>query len=288
MKLLLASAAPIALFGLLASGQSESKAPAPLPVDAQWSTSRLWDDGLAEVARYDATRTIYGKERRFELVSVVVKEELDRKLLVKSDRPGAAENLEALKLNLTQRIETENYPYHFLTSVFVERADVRRFVKETNGSQEWCGNTFLEVLAAPSGVLLRWHSYWDGEGDGERTMERPANALLEDGLWLALRAAKLEAGKEHAVQLLPSRIQTRLGETSWVPATVVLAGREDVEVPAGKFTANRYEVRFSGGRVDRYWVDHEMPHAMLKVEQPALQGRSAALRELKRWAYWQR
>ena len=46
--------------------------------DQQWAMHKLWEDGLAEVATYDAERTVYQKKRRFEFVQITVKEEFNQ------------------------------------------------------------------------------------------------------------------------------------------------------------------------------------------------------------------
>lgn len=259
---------------------------APLPIDPEWSASRLWDDGQAEVARYDAKRTIYGKPRAYELAAVTVKEEFDPAQRVKSDRAEPPASLTVMKLNLVQRIETENYPYNFLTSVFVERADPRRFVKETHGSQEWCGNSFQELVADGGALELRYHSYWDGEGDGTRRFERPADGVLEDALFLVLRAAKLEAGKAYPVKLFPSRISSKVGDPKWRPATIAEVGEEAVSVEGAPIEAVRVEVRHEGGRVDSYWIEKAFPRSVVRFDQAGLDGRSGILKNRARYAYW--
>ena len=44
-----------------------------LPLREDFLPARVWDDGKAEVSVYDSRRTIYGKERVFESVMIVVK-----------------------------------------------------------------------------------------------------------------------------------------------------------------------------------------------------------------------
>ncbi len=271
------------------TGPAAPSEAAGLPIDAAWAADALWDDGLAEVARYDAVRTIYGKPRRHELVAITVKEDLDPRLLVKSDDRAALDVRPVLKLNLFQRIETESYPYHFLTSVFVERADPRRFVKETSSSQEWCGNTFQELLAVDGETRLAFHSYWDGEGDGESRFPNPADGILEDGLLVALRAAKLAPGSEARVRLFPSRIDnkvTRHGSPAWTAATIAAVGEEIVETEAGALDTIRFEVRHEGGRTDRYWVEKAPPRIVVRFDQSGLDGRSGTLKNRSRSAYW--
>ncbi|MDP6776950.1 MAG: hypothetical protein QGI83_09305, partial [Candidatus Latescibacteria bacterium] len=157
--------------------------------DATWGSQKVWDDGLAEVAVYDATRTVYGKTRSFETVVITVKEDLNAAFHVKADPPYDDKQLiPAFKMNIVSKIQTENYPYRYLTSVFVSRSDVSRLIKMTVGSQEWCGNTFKLLKTWGGRPALEYHSYWDGQGDGSFPLEWDASTLAEDQLVLSLRS----------------------------------------------------------------------------------------------------
>lgn len=256
------------------------------PVDMQFSTDRLWDDGKAEIAIYAATRTIYGKVRKYEWISLTVKEEMDPRQFVKSDVPGAPGNLPVLKCNIVQRIETENYPYHFLTSVFVDRLDPRRCIKETSASQEWCGNTFQSIVTNGAGAVMHYHSYWDGEGDGSRDVGAPPGGVMEDALPLALRGSQLVPGVVYPFPMFPSRMSTKIAGAAWVVATVVLQGEETLRTPAGVIECERFEVSLPGSRRDHYWIEKAMPRALVRFEQPGLDGRSGVLQSRERRAYW--
>ena len=162
--------------------------------DASWARDPLWDDGMAEVALYDARRPQYGRPESYQAVFVVVKEEFRRPLHVKADPPFEGKDLFAvLKLNAIHSYSTPNYPYHFLLSVFVRRDDPSRLVKLTMGSQEWCGNTFKEVTTWGPAPQLVSHSYFDGEGDATRPLDLGPGDLLEDQLPLALRSLAFSA-----------------------------------------------------------------------------------------------
>ena len=60
----------------------------------------IWDDGKAEFSTYHGTTERYGKTRATEARIIVVKEDLVRSTLVKSDAgPLPGRTLEALKMN---------------------------------------------------------------------------------------------------------------------------------------------------------------------------------------------
>src|SRR5215471_2564717 len=124
---------------------------------SSWATNPLWDDGKAEVARYQATRIVYAKPRSFESFYITVKEDFSPRFLVKTDQASAA-NIPVLKLNVISTIPTEYYEYRYLTSVFVKRNNPMDLLKLTNGSQEWCGNTFKEFKNWQSNAAFVFHS----------------------------------------------------------------------------------------------------------------------------------
>ena len=117
-----------------------SKEPSPLAkyFNAEWANNPHWYDGLAEVATYQAQRTIYNKERNFEYTYVTVAEDFNKEFRVKTDDYNRKDLYKVMKVNAFCKIETDNYPYHFLTSMFFPFATPWSLDKMTNGSQEWC------------------------------------------------------------------------------------------------------------------------------------------------------
>ena len=51
----------------------------------RWANNSLWEDGKAEVAQYNATRTIYKKERKFTYTYITVSEDFNKEFNVKTD-----------------------------------------------------------------------------------------------------------------------------------------------------------------------------------------------------------
>ncbi|MFQ5817309.1 MAG: hypothetical protein ACE5H2_05040 [Terriglobia bacterium] len=253
--------------------------------DASWSQAALWDDGQAEVGLYEARRPQYGKLRRFEALLIVVKEDFNPKLHVKADPPYAGKALlPVLKLNFVQSYWTENYPYHFLTSVFVRRDDPTRLVKLTTSSQEWCGNTFKEVKAWRRPAELVFHSYFDGEGDGVRQLDLRPGDLLEDQLPLALRGLRFAPGVRVRTRLYPSIVSNSLRmPLAFRAAEIRVVGEEVVRTPRGRAQAWRVEVE-AGKLKQTYWFASAEPHELLKMESS--DGRELVLKQLTRKPYW--
>lgn len=256
------------------------------PFDPAWALDPLWDDGQAEVALYDARRPQYGKVESYEAVFIVVKEDFDPQLHVKADPPYEGKPLlPVLKLNAVHSYWTANYPYQFLASVFVRRDDPTRLVKQTVGSQEWCGNTFKEVRTWGGRPELRFHSYFAGQADGARPLDLRPGDLLEDQLPLALRSLNFQPGLEVHRRILPSLISNNLrGSLDFVPSTITVAPREEtIRTPAGRFLAWRVTVEMGNLR-QTWWFEKDAPHTMLKMESS--DGRSWLLKSRTRQPYW--
>jgi len=269
----------------LDGGSAGPAAPAPVEFDSAWSQDALWDDGQAEVALYAAKRPQYGKIESYEAVFIIVKEDLDERLLVKADPPYEGRRLiPVLKLNAVHSYWTPNYPYHFLATVFVRREAPILLAKLTVGSQEWCGNTFKLVKTEPEPELTV-HSYFDGEGDATRPLAYRSGDLFEDQLPLALRSLAFTPGLTVRRRVLPSLISNKLGrEPQFLDATISVVGEETLATPAGRFAAWKVSVKF-GEAQQTWWFEKAAPHTLLKMDSS--DGRSWLLKARTRKPYWQ-
>lgn len=261
-----------------------------LPIDPGWSLDPVWDDGLAEVARYDAHRIVYGVDRSFETTLITVKEEFDAARAVKADPPYAGRSLvTVLKLNILSRIDTGNYPYDYMTSVFVRRDDPRRLVKLSQSSQEWCGTTFKEVVTWDGPPRLHYHSYFDGQADGSAPLPLSGGEMPEEQLILTARAASLERDRRYPVAVYDSLITNGVKAPVARAALLIDAADEDVVTGAGRLSARRLELHPAsgeGGPLMRIWIERAGRRALLKLE--TADGRSLLLKEIVRRNYWSR
>jgi len=250
-----------------------------------WAQDPLWDDGQAEVALYQARRPQYGKVESYEAVFIVVKEDFHRDLLVKADPPFENKPLlPVFKLNAVHSYWTDNYPYSFLASVFVRRDDPTRLVKLTLGSQEWCGNTFKEVKTGAGPPELIYHSYFDGQADGRRSLDLRPGDLLEDQLPLALRGLHFNKGLEVRPRILPSLISNSLrGPQEPRAAVISVVGEEEIVTPAGTFGA--WKVSLTIGELQQtWWFEKAAPHKLLRMDSS--DGRAWLLKAHTRRPYW--
>lgn len=149
------------------------------------SFNDYWYAGQAEISSYELRQARYGEWHDGHAVLVYVTEDFSRKKQVKLDRPERAgkDKQSVLKLNKTKSFVTGIYPYSMMTSVFFPIEKGANAVKLTNSSQEWCGQSFLQLNAEEDRYKLQQNSYFESEGDLEKEIE----GKTEDGLWTQLR-----------------------------------------------------------------------------------------------------
>ncbi len=258
-----------------------------LPVNAAWAASALWDDGQAEVARYQATRVIYGKPREYEQVMITVKEDFNREFNVKTDTYDRTDLFTVMKVNLFGRIPTIAYPYHYLTSIFLPRSDAGSVHKLTMSSQEWCGNTFKAFTRTDSTLRLRYDSYWDGEGAGQRSLE--VGGVFEDQLVYSLRALDVAAVHSFKLPVYPSVVTSKVGDLKPIDAGFTVS--DDLVDLTGDFSkgvstpAWRVDMQRADGATASWWFGKEQPNVLLRFVHS--DGRQWKLISVERSAYWE-
>lgn len=263
---------------LLAAGISVAQPPVELPalLDTQFANSDFWDDGKAEVAHYSASRIIYGKARPHTATLITVSEDFTTEFYVKADWPyGQKPILPVIKQSLIARIETENYPYNFMTSAFFPRENVADAVKLAVVSTEWCGITHKEFQLWRDKPTMLFSSYWDGEGTGSRELPGDLADYFEEELFLVLRALPFEDGLNASFWLYPNQTTIRAPEPKPVLANLSVSEGNDGWTVVVQANDNR-EISF--------WFDHEFPHVLQEYRHS--DGRSMELESVERDAYW--
>lgn len=273
---------------LLTLGASSLSCTNPTPdqpgyLNDQWAKTELWDDGKAEVATYEATRVIYGKERSFDYVYVLVKESFNEAYQVKTDDYNRDDLYEVMKVNKFCRIPTDAYPYHFLTSVFFRRDAPRTVHKLTNTSQEWCGNTAKSFVENRFKYDFQYMSYWDEQGNGSMNVDK--GPWFEDQLSYTLRTLKFEDGLTFEVEMYPSQVNSKATEPVATLCTISVS-REKINWNQAVQVNDAWKVTLTRdqGAELTYWFGVDYPNYLLKME--STDGRSLSLKSLQRDAYW--
>lgn len=122
--------------------------------------------GKAEVSSYKLVKARYNNTHDGEAVLIFVTEPFLTKEQVKADNPSEGNSVSVLKMNRMDRFTTGVYDYSIFTSVFTptEDFDPTFPLKITMSSQDWCGQSFMQVNNK-NGFDYLLRSYFESEGD---------------------------------------------------------------------------------------------------------------------------
>ncbi len=253
--------------------------------NTEWADGELWDDGNAELAIYEAERVIYGKNRQYDYVYILVKETFNRKFNVKTDDYARDDLFDVMKVNKFARIETDRYPYNYLSSLFFKRNLPVQVHIFNHSSQEWCGITFKNFNRYVNGYNYDYNSYWDGQGKGTNTL--PLNILFEDQLSYTLRTLNFEDRMSFNCQILESQITNKAGDPEIYNATITVRETNDNPPDPGNLFEGglwKVSVNLSSDKTNIYWISDIYPNVLLKME--TWDGRRMVLKSITRDTYW--
>ncbi len=233
----------------------------PLPVLAgpPYLAHSQWDSGTAEFCVYEATLTKYVEPRPAKVKMIMVKEQFDSAKLVKTST--AEDSFEVIKFHTIQAIPTGIYDYFQTASIFFDRT-TGRVVKYTMGSQEGCGNTFMDYTQRAGKGSFLFHSYWDDQGDETIEMDY-AGEVFYDALPVTLRF-RLAHGLTYKIRMIPSLISNKIVRPDPVEATIRVTVRKGAEVEALD-RPELFEVTVSGtGVKDTFLFESAFPHRLVR------------------------
>jgi len=286
--------AVVALAGCGGLLNDDALAATPLaPSSAPAGFWEHWGDGQAELAGYRLTQPRYGALRSGEAVLITVTEDFLPGPLVKAER-GQADRFPVVKLNEVRDFQTGMYDYNVMASVFVPldgRLARGLPVKVSFTSQEWCGHVYDAVTWRGDEVRHVWHSYFDGEADGQVTLRSPVNALAVDAMPLLARdlAGPLVApGQARPVRVWTRAMDRRFThrDPGFLDATLRReAETRTVEVPAGSFDIRRTTLEIAD-RTGTWDVEVAPPHRLIRWAWS--DGERGELTGAMRAPYWQR
>lgn len=277
---------------LIVAGCVQPNVPDPLDsFDHAWEQDATWYDGQAEVAKYDATRIVYGESRQYEATIYTNKEPVDAAPTF--TKSADAEGREAFKHHIREDIPTPNYNYHYSTMSYVGTRDLKS-LKLDVGSIEDCGTTYRQFINHAGRVRWLESSYFPDEGRVAGAYVPPAGYVFQDSLSVVLRGYPFDNPLgELRLQVVPDQTTNHLAPAEPVPAKVAYAGVETLDLPIGSVEAHRLTVTIGSGdngSTATYWFAADgtapMLHVMVRYEGPG--GQTYALRSLTRNAYWER
>lgn len=180
-----------------------------------------WYQGKAELSRYELSQNRYEDTHPGEVVMIFVTEDFLTDKQVKNDHYTNPNSIPILKNNIIKTFPTGIYTYNIMTSVFtpVQTAAHPMTLKISNSSQEWCGQTYMQINYNKKDqydYLL--HSYFENEAD--KTGQVRAK-ILEEELFNRIRIspAALPTG---TMEILPSAEYSRLTHRPYTPSPAEL------------------------------------------------------------------
>jgi hypothetical protein len=251
-----------------------------------WRDSPVWHDGQAECATYEATRTIYGKQRQYTARIFTNKEVASPETFTKSaDATGRS----VFKHHIREDIPTESYTYHYSTMTYVGTDDLKS-LKLDMGSQEDCGATFKQYVNHAG--TLRWnqHSYFPNEGERSGEITPQPSFAFQDALTLILRGYPFnDPPKTLELQMLRDQTNTHLTLPDELSAGVAIVqdrGEQTLMLPIGELDAHHLVLWLAPDWEEHYWfaTDPEMLHVL--VQYQGAHGITYRLKQLERRAYW--
>lgn len=141
-----------------------------------------WYSGKAEITSYALEQVRYGEIHKGKAVNIFVTEDFLPEKQVKADYQND-KNVPILKLNSTKKFTTGIYPYSLMTSTFSPIDINKNAIKISFSSQEWCGNTFVQ-LNNRANYEVQFYSYFESNTDRKLTLDK---FPLENELWNVLR-----------------------------------------------------------------------------------------------------
>ena len=203
-----------------------------------------WYAGQAEVSTYDISYARYGELREGKSTVVFVTEDMLLEEQVKKEMASDKTATSVMKMNKIDRFTTGIYDYSLMQSTFtpVDPLVYPYVLKTVFSSQDWCGQSFMQLNRRGMGYQALVRSYFEGEGDKSNIID---DVVLEDALWTLARLSPhtLPTGK---FDILPSSANVLLLHE---PAAPVMAiGTLNLQVSADETEQFIYKVALEDGR----------------------------------------
>lgn len=211
-----------------------------------------WYQGKAELSRYELLQNRYKDQHPGEVVMIFVTEDFLTDKQVKNDNYTNPNSVPILKNNIVKTFPTGIYTYSIMTSVFtpVNTTDQPRTLKVSNSSQEWCGQTYMQVNYDERKKTYDFmlHSYFENEADKTGRVQA---RWMEEEFFNRIRIApdQLPTGR---ATILPSTEYSRLTHREYSPVQAELSIKE--------YTGADFE----GKGLVNYTIDY--PNLQRKVE----------------------
>lgn len=234
---------------------------------------RLWKkEPESERLQYEATQVLEGAPRVFSVELTTAHVMLNREFYTRAEWPhGDKPLLPALAFQWRGSMRGERGPASSISYIlYINHDNPLRALKAAYAQQDPRGIFFHQFQFWKNPPRQVYHSWRDGEGDGERILPwNAADALVEEQLFLLVRAIQPTPGARYACALLPTAMTDRASEP-------VVFDAELSVMPATPSAPRRhYRLLRSDGFTADYFIEAAFPNRL--VEWKASDGRSLRL-----------
>lgn len=246
--------------------------------DNDWAMRPLWEDGLAEIARYDAQQVINGEALSYELTQVTQLEEFNQQFDVRTDSLRRNDVFPVMHISQFGSLPTAMPPFHFLTTLFFRRDRPTVLHKLTTTLQEPAGNTFKAFVDDDLQYVETYNSYHDGQGAGRRLLRH--EVLFEDALSYCLRSLRFADLPSFDVTIAGQQQTSSAAPPLLYQAHVTVADQAATDTLAASW---RVTINLNKEKQNVYWFAHDYPHLLLR--QITWNGRLRRLKSVIRAPY---
>jgi hypothetical protein len=203
-----------------------------------------------------------------------VTEDFLPKLQVKEEHGDSPDAISVLKLNAYRRFYTGIYPYTVMTSSFTPASGAPT-LKLSSTVQEWCGQVYSQLNRRDDGLHTLVHSYFQDEADQKTLLP---DAMLEDGVWAAIRIApdEIEEGER---SIVPALEYIRMRHKALRPYPAVVTRTKEVTTDLVDHPVTALQVSYPPlGRTLIIYYEPQFPHVIQAWEEREGPFRTTAVR----------
>ena len=215
----------------------QERVPASVTLSDDYLTSGRWDQGAAEFAFYEATRshTPYDEadEHSFVVGSFTVKHNYDPDAQTKAT--GEADGVPAFKSALFYRFESGSYEYRRSYVSNVRQRDLHPF-KQSFTSFDWCSNQYRELAVGSDDTVDYWMRS-DDYGNDSGAFAYQMGGYTTAQMPLFIRSLDVQERTEHLFYRMTAGGDYVRGQAAFIRT-------DSVTVEAGTYPAERITVTY--------------------------------------------
>lgn len=248
----------------------QERVPASVALSSDYLTSDRWDQGAAEFAFYEVTRshTAYDEadEHSFMVGSFTVKHAYDPDAQTKAT--GESDGVSAFKSAVFYRFESGSYEYRRSYVSNVRQHDLHPF-KQSFTSFDWCSNQYRELAIGPDDTVDYWMRS-DDYGNDTGTFDYQMGGYTTAQMPLFIRSLDTDDRTEHLFYRMTA-------DGDYVRGQAAFIRTDSVTVEAGTYPAERITVTYEDPvpsmiaehNVTRatYWRHADSDRRLLRIQE---------------------